>query len=82
MTNEQILQIKEWLRCGRKDHLCPFHYSPTAGLICMKLFPKIINKERVFILRRICGIFYECPCNVYGVAGVVARAEEVVNGHR
>jgi hypothetical protein len=78
MTNEQILQIKEWLKFGRKDHMCPFHYDLGSGQICMELFPKIIKDKIMFMTDRPCGILYECPCTVYGIEEVVARAEEVV----
>jgi hypothetical protein len=81
MNDHRISQIKEWLRYGRKDHMCPFHYDLGAGQICMDLFPGIINNNKIMFMKdRPCGILYECPCTVYDVDQVVFIAKEVVNG--
>ena len=78
MDNYRILQIKEWLTYGRKDHMCPFHYDPGAGQICVKLFPGIVKNSIMFREDRPCGILYECPCTIYGVDQVIFIAKEVV----
>jgi hypothetical protein len=79
MDNVRILQIKEWLKSLRKAHRCPFRFGPNTGQICIKLFPNIVTDENLYIEDRACGIRYECPCAVYSVEEVVARAEEVID---
>jgi hypothetical protein len=75
----RIHQIKYWLEYGNtyRKTSCPFGYDEGAWKICINLFPRMNNFLRA---RNICGCYRMCPCFVYGIEEVTARAEEVVNG--
>ncbi len=80
MDIDKITQIKYWLKYidEYRETSCPFNYEEDAWKICLALFPKIKKVKRAH--RNICGCKKKCPCTVYGIKKVVAKAEEIING--